>query len=439
MRWLALCLCLWMPAVAYAADCAPASAGDAQKLEDGVTTNGSGIVDSATAAFVVGDVGKTIWCVHAGAAVLTVTTIASRQSATRVTATVNATVNTTGAHCVWGTGDQTSAITTAVTACTGATTSIYPAGPYLGTSAGRVVLSRGGHIVSGRILLNAASGPTVSIVGSGRHQTILFLTPTLNPAPGSGAFLIQTQGAGMRLADFGIDAANFLYVGSNDLIRLSGTVKTVLENVEIRDIGINNKDAAILNMISTYSQATSVFIQDGPAGDKATACRVEASASTFRDVTCSNHYTNLIVANANGRTDSSSILTWFGGTVDECSHPSYSCSQLLAGAELDAYGLVFFGTTHGALSIASGAVAYLNNLNVGAFLSLNRGPGLVIASGGKAVVSQSTIRGNAGGWPVMNQGTFIDGGGNDYKNCTDGTCTSLTVGKAFHGKAPVRQ
>lgn len=78
---------------------------------DGVTTNGSAVVTSATAAFTQGDVGATI----SGAGIPASTTIASVQSANSITLSANATATATGVTLTIGaTGGLLSATNTTV-------------------------------------------------------------------------------------------------------------------------------------------------------------------------------------------------------------------------------------------------------------------------------------------------------------------------------------
>jgi len=111
--------------------------GDARKVTDGVMTASSGVLSSATAAFVSGDVGKRIIVTgaDASAGVLT-STIASYQSATQVTLTAAASTSVSGAPVAFGTDDLA-----AMTACLAA---IKSAG------GGRMLLMQS-HITSARL------------------------------------------------------------------------------------------------------------------------------------------------------------------------------------------------------------------------------------------------------------------------------------------------
>jgi hypothetical protein len=91
--------------------------GDGKLIGDLSVTNGSAVVTSASAAFVAGDVGKSIMINGAIGAnnIALITTIASRQSATQVTLAATASVTSTGMSAIYGTND-TAAIQAAVDA-----------------------------------------------------------------------------------------------------------------------------------------------------------------------------------------------------------------------------------------------------------------------------------------------------------------------------------
>lgn len=91
--------------------------GDGIVVNDIATTNGSGVITSASGKFTSAHVGKKIMINGAigSTNIPLVATISSYQSATQVTLGSNATVTTTGLHGVWGT-DDTAAIQAALDA-----------------------------------------------------------------------------------------------------------------------------------------------------------------------------------------------------------------------------------------------------------------------------------------------------------------------------------
>lgn len=134
--------------------------GNAVGHADGAITNGAAILTSVTGTFTANDVGKTILVDGAGAAggVLS-TTIASYQSATQVTLTVNASTTVSGASYVYGT-DDTTAIQNAIAAIPATGGEVFlPAGSYLITAS--LTISTAGLALQGvpfgtRLLYDAA-------------------------------------------------------------------------------------------------------------------------------------------------------------------------------------------------------------------------------------------------------------------------------------------
>ncbi len=79
---------------------------DGKEVRDGAMTNGSPALTSATAAFVAGDVGKSITVHGAGVSGRALSsTILSRQSSSQVTLTNNSNATVSNKHVLWGTDD----------------------------------------------------------------------------------------------------------------------------------------------------------------------------------------------------------------------------------------------------------------------------------------------------------------------------------------------
>jgi hypothetical protein len=140
------------------------AAADRQRVTDGVMTNASAILTSATAAWAARDVGKTVYVAGAGAAGAELaSTIASRQSATQVTLAAVASTSVSGAQIVWGT-DDTAAFQglLAALSAAGGGTGVVPAGLYL--LAGQLVHPANGGS-GARSLRLTGSGTTRSASG----------------------------------------------------------------------------------------------------------------------------------------------------------------------------------------------------------------------------------------------------------------------------------
>lgn len=425
---LALCIFFCSSRYAVARDCTVA-AGDAQRVQDALVTSGSGIVNSATGAFVVGDVGKVAFAVYSGSAVIAQTTIASYQSATRVTTTLTAS-STPGsaATFVWATADSTSAITTQVNNCKNGTTA------ETGAAAGNVVLT-GRYLVSGCIydVVNA-SAPVPALRGAGQHQTIIYTAPAMTPCTDSQ--LIRSSGDGAQFTDFTIEGSDILYSYNGPLISVFQSSRPRLVDLTVRHWGSIYAGARGISVITTaHFYMNGVRVQDDPTGSKAVAMEVQGSGEMV-GVVLSNYRRNLHVLSGSSRSPSSTPIVWTGGLVDECGDTNRWCMVLENDSSFDMRDTSVWS----AIRVNPGAVLYLGGANVGAYnLASVRMTALDVAATAKAVLIGNTLRSNAGAKAVVNYGDVIDGGGNDYKDCNATTCTTKTAAQSFVGKQPVRQ
>lgn len=437
MKKLILIAALLISSRAYARTCAVAN-GDAQRVVDVATTNASGVVTSASGLFVVGDVGKTVILISGGGVNrlgVNTTTISGFTNATTATLAANANANDTGVQMVWATGDSTAAINTQVTACKAPAGSTWPAGGvFSGTSPGQVTLS-GGYIVSGCIydVNKASGGGTPSLIGSGRYNTVLFPAPTITPCT-DPALLIYSKGQGMTLQGIGIEGGNVLQNTANGLVNLTSPGQWIVSDFEIQHYGNANANGTAFTISSgTYGLMQQVIVQNSPPGSLNYQCNFQLSADVLNDVFCSNGWRNVLISSGSSRTPASVGATWVGGGSDECTDPLGWCMDVAASAELQASGIVIFAT----LRLEAGAVVYLTNGNVGSFTSANNYPAANIEVGAKIYSMGTTWRGNAGSMSIINHGQFFDELGNDYKTCTNNTCTARTAGKSITGNQPI--
>ena len=197
--------------------------GDGQRNNVGGITSGTSLLNSATANFVVGDIGKTVEIPGAGVAgAVLVTTITGRNSATQVT--VAATASTTVSNKViwWGT-DDTAAIQSAINACfaAGATTVYLPKGVYI--IAGALVtndingLNPNSQLyipgASVNTTINSFKGQSIKLLGEA--FTPIATSSTLNNDQPSGTILKSTlnRGTGTRpsiIGGIGTNVNNYI-------------------------------------------------------------------------------------------------------------------------------------------------------------------------------------------------------------------------------------
>lgn len=215
--------------------------GDGKVVVDGAITSGAAILTSATAAFVPGDVGKSILVSRAGAAgAHLVTTILSRTNSTTVVLSANAGTTVTGAYVSYGT-DDTAAIILAINAV---------------FNAGGGVLYGGdlNYIVAGALQSRASAGNVAAslvynaqIPLPAQNMTKELVTIELAGAfdmsgfPASGNPGNQFSSKGMRLISHAIGGSCngstwSAVLGGSDYFGSSGTYTNVqcnLRNLEI--------------------------------------------------------------------------------------------------------------------------------------------------------------------------------------------------------------
>ena len=226
--------------------------GDGQRNNVGGITSGTSLLNSATANFVVGDIGKTVEIPGAGVAgAVLVTTITGRNSATQVS--VGAIASTTVVNKViwWGT-DDTAAIQAAINACFAArATTVY--------------LPQGIYIIAGALVTNDVNGlnpnsqlyiPGASVnttVNSFKGQAIKLLgeaftpiasTSSLNNDQPTGTILKSTlnQGTGTRPSIIGGIGAT-----SNNYINKMNYTTMILEYINV--MASSNGGVTCTNMI----------------------------------------------------------------------------------------------------------------------------------------------------------------------------------------------
>jgi hypothetical protein len=421
---------------------ASACKGDAKSIIDGVTSNGSATVTSATAGFTQADVGKLFWCVKPanGTFSTSLTTIASVNSASSIIITAAANTNAGSAqNCVWGTQDDTSVLLSTYTAAANSATyqnaTQHVTGAHT-TQVGTMYVPAGGYIVSGPIYnFNNAGAPNgysiaPNLVGEGRWQTTFYLAPTysLNNAP----LINLLNGGGFKMEGFAIEGELGLFTGSagtSGLVTLNDALSCKFQDVEADDIGFTTTASAVLYVVSTRGcKFDNVFIQQGPPADASWAAYFSSSDQILiSNSLFSNHQENLRINASAARDALHQPFTLLNDFIDECALNGNPCTQVLTST------VTFLGTTfmggNGSypLQVTSGSIAYLTDVNVGNFNSTNNNAAIQVDAGGTAYVSTSTVRGNGTSVAVTNNGTYVDTGGNIYQNCNLNVCTAVTA------------
>lgn len=224
------------------------------KVITGATSisSGSAALTLAGAGFTSGDVGKKIYVPGAGAAGVTLsTTILSYTSATQVTLNANAstTLSAVSKQVTFGT-DDTAAIQAAITSL---------------SNGGRVLLSRGGYLITTQIDV-AVSG--VALIGEGRGATKIASAAT------GHTFQIGTGLYYTEVRDMQITRASYPATSGQDGIHFTNlTERALVENVEVtyHYIGIRcgiTSFSKIINALcdNNYSHGMHVTNADGAGG-----------------------------------------------------------------------------------------------------------------------------------------------------------------------------
>lgn len=428
--------------------------GDAKRVVDGVTVNGSHTVTSATAVFVnsaapTGDVGKIIWCQNVSdnpVKTLAQTTITAVNSSTSITVAGTANDSISGSECVYATQDDTAAFQAAVTAAS-APGSFSPNFPGVTTTIpASVYVPPGAYVITDRIYnINVSSGGLApSIIGDPQSGPILYLSSSFTAnVDGTGALINAGGVSNVQFSNFTVSGVGYLFqnfASGQDLIRIRATVFTVSQ-VQIYEFGSTAPGGAIAFNSSTTGQINNVTVQNGVAASSTTACVFNAAnLVSVVAILCSNYPENLSISNSLGRTPTTTALNFFGGLIDECGTGA-SCTTIRDGStNANFYGTNLWNGSATALAAAvtidATSKAWFHDIGCGAFNSANNISCMAIASGGTAYVGSSTLRGNASGVAVQNAGTFVDLGGNVYQNCTGTSCAAATLAQSFSGNNP---
>jgi hypothetical protein len=427
--------------------------GDAQYIADATSSSSTGVVTSATANFQSTDVGKKIYCTRSdtNTAVFSpaITTIASYQSATQVTASVNGGATLSNNMCVWATQDDTSAITAAVTAAKSATAAYDPAigaRPTTVPQAQTVYIPQGGYLVTGYIyqFLGTATGQVCpSLIGGDWSKTTIYI-------PGSG-FTANSSGygsvidfdncSGFRLGNFtinGLESKPGSLVGGQDNVRINNANRFTVENLEIQNLGgtnganldVENSQAGILRnvWIQGSSVAGHTAYQAYYSGDSL----ILTEGFTFSNP---NSGQSLFITTSNGGAPISGHLSFVGGVVDECTNTT-ACTEITS-SYVDFSDMTIWAghqQTKGALYVTGNSQLRANSISVGEYNASISQIGMQIDSGSTVYLAESIIWGGGSSTVAMvNNGNFVDVGGNIFENCPSGSCTIATSAQMNSG------
>jgi hypothetical protein len=393
--------------------------GDAKKVTDAASTNGSTTVTSASGLFTAADVGKVIWGVKTSTKALAVPlgTIATYVSATQITVSVAATSTETGLHLVWGTND-----TAAIQAAHAAAMAMQPRG--------LVTVPAGGYIFDEVLFDFTEAAPVKSggVLGAGSGSTIFYPSPAHDLAGTS--MLAKTTGNNnyTRLEGFAVDGCYFEWAATfKNVIQLAGFLMETVRDVRIEFVyGVTDG----IKALGYFTSLERVYVESSASYGVTLASGGSAFVSDSVFANCINFSLNIesVAGTANTKSfvrvlnswvdESGSGALYVTGSTDvvlegvRVSGPVGAAGlQIVSSSVVHAIGceLLPWGTTGNrpGADVASGCVLHATNCRFDA-----AGTGNALTNAGTVNLSNSRLSVLGSGVALANTGTANDLGGN---------------------------
>lgn len=400
--------------------------GQAKYVYDAAMTNGSSHVTSASNPWTSGDVGKTI---HLGGSFssaivpLTGVTITAFNSAGDVTISSAATFGATSCYCAWGL-DDTAAFTAAQSAAVAAG---------LGNT---VLVPAGNYIVTNRVCNSAL----VNFIGEGSGSTFLLPQATL-PAPvdGSGA-LIEFTGSFLSIGGFSVigpKVVDFAFAQQQAFVRLKNGLNVRAYDIRSLYMGSAGGGTICVDFVGQSNLVVDrLYVQHNPAlgtsSVNMTGVRFYNCYGDVYNLVSSNHgpHNLWIDTNLNGTGGfggPAGVLNFHGGLIDETAGGGYSC-QLVTTARANFYGMNLWapgGSPNYAVYVDGTSEANFDTCVIQPF-GVQSQTCMLIDAGGVVRASKSILGGGfANKSAIVNNGKFIDCGGNKYVNGLGGTYVQI--------------
>ena len=334
-------------------------------------------------------------------------TITAVNSATSITVSVAANANCNGASVacilVWGDDDTTNMQTWANAVVNSCSTGVMPSGGFIVQAAIGVT----GTTYCGQSVFASRIGPTFR--GQSPGNTRIFPTPNFSftgcTGGSSSNACFFSPGPGTYLYDFtiwGADQSLWTQNHNNCLIGMSSN--SYAEHVILSDYGSGSAGlVGICVQGSGYSWL--YFVQDDGAGN--TACQVNSANTYFNGVVCDDtqNYSLTLVTGA-------ATLNSWGGLYGIAAGAT-SMVTVPSGATFISDGDFFYSPSVASqVTISSTGTTYLQHATFFQGSSPASSTVIKVPSGGKVVMSGSTVQGGATGISVPSGGSFIDAGGN---------------------------
>lgn len=365
--------------------------GDARRVTDAVTTSGSAIVTSATAAFTSADVGKTVWVAETDASAPyghkgIYGTVVSRDSATQITVSANATRTiSSGGYLIIGTNDTT--------ACKAAVVAALANGK-------RLTFPGGGYILSEDLDMGASSG--IEVIGDGRDVTFIYFSPGYDWTSLTNNQAAFANGAA-GVTDLTIEGNSWPFTAD-----MGGGSFNVLVNLDYAlRVNINRCNGFTYSFYTTknnsdYEHLYISFASYIGAYLGAGAC----SLSDSYIGNCGYYSAQMSVSSGPANTGTRFVVS--GTMFDESTTGALLISAAL-NADVTFSDCVMLGPQGGyAMEIAADS-ARLNNCSIIPYTTGNRG-GLKIDTGTTIYAANTRLSGSGTKYAVDNSGTLYDGG-----------------------------
>lgn len=377
--------------------------GDAQRVDDAVTTAAGTTITSASANFTAADIGKTVWAISAGGILrLARTTIASVTNSTTIVTTGAASGSASSVTLIWGHND-----TTALQDATAAAKAQ--------NSRGTVYVPAGGYIFTelpfdfNETAVHSACG----LRGDGSNCTVFYPAPDYDfssTTSNTGIFARYNGNSREgKIEGLRIEGQAYSMSGSGYLV-----ISDAENGLTLRDVRIEH----VRGLSAHVSLNGGDFLVDRCHFEGASYLGVSvAGGGAILNTYIGNHaYYGLYITSVPGESNTGLHLSVIGGIIDEC---TYESCYVNGSKDVKFTNVRFFGPVGKYACAVDGTskVRFVNCEVIDYGNTGNRG-GLQVLSGGVAFVTACRFHGCGTLYGIDNAGTVYDGGNNETNSKT---------------------
>ena len=377
--------------------------GDAQRVDDAVTTAAGTTITSASANFTAADIGKTVWAISAGGILrLARTTIASVTNSTTIVTTGAASGSASSVTLIWGHND-----TTALQDATAAAKAQ--------NSRGTVYVPAGGYIFTelpfdfNETAVHSACG----LRGDGSNCTVFYPAPDYDfgtATSNTGIFArFDAECREGRIEGLRVEGHNYSMAGSGYWI-----ISDASSGATFRDVRVENLKGFTGHLILNSTD----FLVDRCHFEGAGYLGVQVGGGgVFQNSYTGNHgYVGLLIASVSGEGNTGLHLAVIGCIIDECTNESCYIS---GSKDVKFTNVRFFGpVSKYACAVDGTSKARFVNCDIIDFGNTGNRGGLQVLSGGVAFVTACRFHGCGTLYGIDNAGTVYDGGNNESNSKT---------------------